>query len=232
MWYSNSCSVVHWPLWFGLLTPIAMMLVVHIILIVLCFLKILRYYSKASNHQVGKCVNSACASSYQRLLTTLTLKLICLFGGWSFCLLSISPHLSGSSQSLQALFAMFTFPQGILVFVYCVCSNSEAKNFWTLTNLKSCLKRGNHMSSRKRNHFTSFFHTLNKLMNCTVQKNVIPTNTNQAYHTVVLHNMKSRYSMTDNDAYSQGSRTRVIHTEWWQHALQSYFFLVSQCCVQ
>lgn len=188
------------------------MLIVHTILIVLCFLKILRY-CKASKYQVGKSVNSACASSYQRSLTVLTLKLICLFGGWSFCLLSISPQLSGHSQSLQALFAMFTFPQGILVFVYCVCSNGEAKNFWTFK--RSCLKRVDHTGNTKPKHFTSLvLIKLKKLMNCTEQKNVIPTDTNQAYHTVVLHNMKSQYSMTNNDSYGLGGRTRFIHTEW------------------
>ena len=72
-----------------------------------------------------------------------------------------------------------------------------------------------HAGNRKPKTFTSLFHTrLKKLMDCNEQKNVIPTNTNQAYHTVVLHNMKNEYTMTNNNAYGQVGRTKFIHTDW------------------
>lgn len=163
-----------------------------------------------------------------RLLTTLMFKQFICFAGWIFYILSVSPQLREQSEILQALLAFFTSAQGVLVFAYCICSNSEAQTFWTprkwcfrptalkishLFATNTDLKDAN-SAIREPKHFTSLFHGTTKAVASGGKGNkVIATDTNPAYEMVVLHNKKNKYTITPNEAYAHIGRFRMVDTD-------------------
>ena len=175
---------------------------------------------------------SSCGS--RRPGTTIVLMLLSAtsYTSWIFGLLSVitNPQLSKHSNSLQAIFAISLSSQGVLVFIYILRSNTDARTFWTskishFKSLKTDLSTSpttdtsvnstsssltmsgtdRTMSITESDTILNLIHT--RLKASKRENVVVPTGTNQAYHTVMIRlNKDSKYTVTKNEAYGQLSK--------------------------
>ena len=106
-------------------------------------------------------------------------------------MLSINLHLNKHASHLQIAFAISVSIQGILVFLCSVFANDNTKRFWIRRVFQSfeskhvnfCTKGKESSNSRGRGK----------------EKTVIPTETNEAYESVLLY--KHKIKVSPNDAY-------------------------------
>lgn len=176
MWL-HSCGVVEWSLWFGILLPLSIMFIITTVLIILTL-----FTFRKKSH---------CGQNKMKLIAISIITTFVFYVSWSIGMLSINPHLNKHASHLQIAFAISVSIQGILVFLWSIFANDNTKTFWIRRVLQwiEC-KRINFCWKGKE---SSDSHGRGK------KKTVIPTETNEAYESVLLY--KHKIKVSPNDAY-------------------------------
>ena len=232
--------------------PLGVILIVHLILFFLCLCKIITLCGSNSAKDDSECrrtcTSSSCDKTIRCVLVAVVTISLTFFGGWTFGLLSINPDLHKYSNYFQAVFAIFTSTQGILVLIYGIYSHSDAQKFWTKTIFRDRFKflrtteeedhiyynnrvatdstsTGTNFTTSslaasstvtaddkkdvERSNGASIIQSMFKRLKGNSRANgVIPTETNQAYETVVLDYLKRhKYKITSNEAYASVGST-------------------------
>ena len=232
--------------------PLGVILIVHLILFFLCLCKIITLCgsnsAKDDSEYRRTCTSSSCDKTIQCVLVAVVTISLTFFSGWTFGLLSINPDLHKYSNYFQAIFAIFTSTQGILVLIYGIYSHSDAQKFWTKTVFRDRFKflrtteeedhiyYNNHVATDststgtnfttsslaasstvtaddkkddERSNGASIIQSIFKRLKGNSRANgVIPTETNQAYETVVIDYLKRhKYKITSNEAYASVGST-------------------------
>lgn len=146
---------------------------------------------------------STCSS--KQIKVTIILMIIMyatLYVGILFELLSVNPYLSVYSNICQILVTILTFIQGPLFLLYTFRILCNSRVLWnTLCRHARRLKR-----FCQRNETNTLSSSSGNRRN----NRVIPTDTNQAYQTVMLHNVRMKkeqqYNMTKNAVYDNVRR--------------------------
>lgn len=219
-WYyslHDSCGVVEWSLWLGLVVPLGFICVINWILNILLLSTFVRNIHKAVN------LNDGTPFIYHsRNFVILMVSSCTFYFGWTFGLLSINQHLTDSSQSFQAAFTSITIVQGGLILFYTICSNVDAKEIWKskLLYFRSRIVNCNNTlltAETSSAHSTTI--SLNTVDSATAnhlksgEDCDINTDTNQAYKTVRSILRRESYSFTKNESYGQMSKPRNIHSD-------------------
>ena len=192
----HSCGVIEYPLWLGLVLPLAVLFIFHVT--ANAFLLI---YMLSKRETSQRWNNSTIFRS-----SIIVLNFMCpiFYLGFVCGALLTYPTLEGS-QWIQVLFAISTFFQGLLLFSYVLCSIAAVRKFWS--NL--IRRKGPEMyaSIREACCGSPCGGACNTDSMCRSRAGdddmFISTGTNEAYETVMLRRAKDQYAMTQNPIYDQ-----------------------------
>ena len=203
--------MVEWPLWFGLVLPLGLIIVANLVIVTFLLSIINVTHSKLSMCRIVHQDNNM-----KKLRTVIVIAIhLSLFSHleWIFGLLSINSYLYKQSESFQVIFSILVLAHGVLTFVYILCSNDDAKVFWmTLckTNFSRNMDDDNCTTENSVEHSSLSF-TRFKIAESESDTENIATESNQAYKTVRIQKKKEMCitPMTKNEAY-QICKPKVI----------------------
>ena len=194
-----SCGIIEQPLYFGLILPLAIVCVINFVLIVLNLSKINRYHQELStSNPIGSPRSKFGTTKARYSIAIITTTFITFYVGLSFWLLSTHPRLHKYSTFIQIAFAVVTIVQGLLLFIYALCSvRSGVRTLWIWkmfccksTRISTINVLADLPQITDTNAHSSQAATL-----------TINTDTNPAYKSVMLRRKKEEYTMTKNELY-------------------------------
>ena len=226
----NSCGVVEFPLWIGLVLPLGIVFIIHCISNILIVGKILTMsnmnvvvnHSRNSNDSQQLLFNDSKKQNFT--IVMLNILFFAIYAGLICGLLSVHRGLIKYSQSFQVLYAILTITQGSLLFSYMLCSTDLKTSMCCRSSRNRTVIEHNICSTPTTDTSTAIEHNIpttettsaslivEESRKCKKSKNkVIPTETNPAYETVIFIRKKEQVEMTENPLYSVVSKTKRAH---------------------
>ena len=205
--------MTEWPLYIGLVLPLAIICIIHFIVNVLIWRKISRKKEFLTSNLTDSPRLKLGTTKIKYSTAVINVSFVTFYTALIFEFLAVDSRLQQYSTFIQIAFAIITTAQGPLIFVYTLCSNHGIKTF---SVCKTCCRSTRVTLAVNIDNLSPTTETSTHSLQMATfvisesekqkESKVIATDTNPAYATVMLRRKRDEYVMTDNELYGNLNR--------------------------